>query len=205
MLNENQVVGEEILPDTIAENLRVYNIAAKIKRLRLRKSIGLAELGRHTSLSPAMLSKLENGHVIPTLQTLTRIALVFSVGLDYFFSSEDLKKATIVRAEERQQFPETMGGKEPVYLFQCLDFKAVDRKSSAFIADFKPNPPEDVPTHQHEGSEFVHVLSGTLGIKIDGQESQIQTGDSIYFDPSLPHGYRQIGKAPCRAIVFTVP
>jgi transcriptional regulator with XRE-family HTH domain len=48
--------------------------------------MGLVELGRHTGLSPAMLSKIERGQLFLTLPTLLRIALVFSVGLDFFFS-----------------------------------------------------------------------------------------------------------------------
>ena len=53
--------------------------------LRLRKKMGLVELGRHSGLSAAMLSKIERGRLVPTLPTLLRIALVFSVGLDHFF------------------------------------------------------------------------------------------------------------------------
>jgi transcriptional regulator with XRE-family HTH domain len=47
--------------------------------------MGLVELGKHTGLSAAMLSKLERGKLFPTLPTLLRIALVFGVGLEYFF------------------------------------------------------------------------------------------------------------------------
>jgi transcriptional regulator with XRE-family HTH domain len=46
--------------------------------------MGLVELGRHTGLSPAMRSKIERGQRFPTLPTLPRIAMVFSVGLDFF-------------------------------------------------------------------------------------------------------------------------
>ncbi|MBK6765089.1 MAG: helix-turn-helix transcriptional regulator [bacterium] len=70
--------------DTLTPYLAQYSLGEKIRRLRLRKNLGLVELGRHTGLSAAMLSKLENNHVVPTLQTLSRIALVFSVGLDHF-------------------------------------------------------------------------------------------------------------------------
>lgn len=70
----------------VQESLRPYAIADKLRTLRLRHSMGLAQLAEHTGFSPAMLSRLENGRLVPTLPTLTRIALVFSVGQDYFFS-----------------------------------------------------------------------------------------------------------------------
>jgi transcriptional regulator with XRE-family HTH domain len=205
MLNDSEMMAQETPVSTIEENLRGYNISAKIRRLRLRKAMGLAELGKHTGLSPAMLSKLENGHAIPTIQTLLRIALVFAVGLDYFFSDDNLKRISVIRAAERQEFHEKMGGIETTYRFQSLDYKAVDRKSSAFIADFYSMPPEDVPLHEHVGSEFIYVMEGTLGIMMEGQETALTAGDSAYLDPSYKHGYRRIGGASCRAIVVTVP
>ena len=48
------------------------------------KKLGLAQLGEHTGLSPALLSKIERGNLFPTLPTLLRIAMVFGVGLEHF-------------------------------------------------------------------------------------------------------------------------
>ena len=75
--------------DTITNGLKTYAIGSKLRRLRLRKSMGLVELSQHTGLSPALLSKLERDLMHPTLPTLLRIALVFSVGLEYFCSEGD--------------------------------------------------------------------------------------------------------------------
>ena len=75
-------------PDPISENLQRYSIGEKLRTLRLRKNMGLVELSKHTGLSAALLSKLERGKLFPTLPTLLRIAMVYSVGLDYFFTDE---------------------------------------------------------------------------------------------------------------------
>ena len=77
-----------MLSETLAKGLGDYAIGDKLRALRLKKSMGLVELGRHTGLSAAMLSKVERGKLFPTLPTLLRIALVFSVGLEYFFSDD---------------------------------------------------------------------------------------------------------------------
>src|SRR5258706_14226410 len=63
-------------------------IGERIKHLRLRKSMGLVELGRHTGLSASFLSQLETGRVVPTLRNLARIAMGFSKDLSYFFDPE---------------------------------------------------------------------------------------------------------------------
>src|SRR5579872_7337262 len=92
--------------DTIRTELNKYGIGPKLRRLRLRKSMGLLELSKHTGLSPALLSKLERDVMHPTLPTLTRIAMVFSVGLEYFFNSEPKPVLEIVRKKDRLCFPD---------------------------------------------------------------------------------------------------
>ena len=102
-----------------------------------------------------------------------RIALTFSVGLEHFFSDDVKKKITVVRKDEREMFHEMMDGKKTAYNFSCLDYKAVERRSSAYMAEFLAMPPEDVPTHTHQGSEFLYVLEGKLGLKVEAQEIQL--------------------------------
>ncbi|HEX8797770.1 MAG TPA: helix-turn-helix transcriptional regulator, partial [Terriglobales bacterium] len=95
---------------TIEDNLRCYQIGAKLRALRLKKSMGLVELGKHTGLSPALLSKLERDKLYPTLPTLLRVAMVFSVGLDHFFADESKRPAAaVVRKNERIRLPERPG------------------------------------------------------------------------------------------------
>ena len=192
--------------DTLTRYLSQYAFGEKIRRLRLKKSMGLVELGKHTGLSAAMLSKLENNHVIPTLQTLSRIAMVFSVGLDHFFMDPALhKNIQVTRAKERMELEEKLKGKSVVYRFQCLDYPANDRKSSSYLALFNDVSEGPVAMHSHVGTEFIYLESGALEIDVDGEIVQLEAGDSAHFDGSLPHSYRKIGKEMCRAIVVTVP
>lgn len=183
-----------------------YRIGHKVRRLRLGRSMGLVELGRHTGLSASMLSKIETGKCLPTLPTLQRIALVFSVGLDHFFGGEDDKPTcAVVRREERLKFPEKLGAKAPGYWFESLDFPAVNRALNAYHAEFEAARDAGSSTHEHEGVEFVYVIEGTLGLWYDGKETRLEQGDAIYLDASHAHGYRRIGDVPCRGIVVTVP
>ena len=69
----------ETSEETIRRTLTTYEIGRKLKYLRLRKKIALADLGKHTGLSASMISQLENGKLIPTLPTLARIGMVFDV------------------------------------------------------------------------------------------------------------------------------
>ena len=189
---------------TIEDNLRPYQIGPKLRALRLKKSMGLVELGQHTGLSPALLSKLERDKLYPTLPTLLRIALVFSVGLDYFFTDESKRHtAAVIRKGERIRLPERPGVSDVAYYFESLDYKCNDRRTNAYLADFQAVAADKLRPHQHPGSEFVLVVKGKLGLSIGINSYELDSGDSIYFDSTVPHTYCRIGKAPCQAMIVT--
>lgn len=195
-----------MLSETLQKGLSDYAIGGKLRALRLKKKMGLVELGRHTGLSAAMLSKVERGKLFPTLPTLLRIALVFSVGLEYFFFDDQRRHiVAIVRRADRKRFPERPDGRDISFHFESLDFAAVERKLNAYYAEFESLPAGKARKHQHSGVEFLSVLRGKLEIHIGPDEHILEAGDSIYFDSSLPHSYRKASQKPCGAIVVTVP
>lgn len=190
---------------TIVEGLQPYALGEKLKALRLKKSMGLVELGKHTSLSAAMLSKLECGKLFPTLPTLLRIAMVFGVGLDYFFTDERKHHVvTIARKAERMRFPEAPDrGNSVAYHFESLNFKATERKLNAFYAEFESIPAEDARTHLHAGVELLYLIAGKLELTIGSDIYILDSGDAIYFDATVRHTYRRIGKKSCSAVIAT--
>jgi transcriptional regulator with XRE-family HTH domain len=192
--------------ETISQGLGRYSIGEKLHTLRLRKSLGLVELSKQTGLSAGLLSKLERGKLFPTLPTLLRIALVYGVGLDHFFTDERKRRvASVVRKQERVRFPERPGAQEVPYYFECLDYGATDRKLNAFVADFEEIPPEKLRSHQHAGVEFLYVMKGSLTLKIGGDEFSLDAEDAIYFDSGVQHSYRRRGSKQCSAVIVTVP
>lgn len=188
----------------LKETLDRYHVGDKLKHLRLRRKMGLVELGRHTGLSAALLSKLEHGKLYPTLPTLSRIALVFSVGLDHFFNDEREKRTfALARKRDRLRFPQWPEIEPCAFDFESLDFPATDRKFNAYLAEFHSVPVEKIYIHQHAGVEFIYVVAGKLGLQVGASHEILDAGDSLYFDAQLPHGYSRVGLKPCSAIVIT--
>jgi len=194
-----------MLTTTLTAGLTRYEIGPKVRALRLKKKMGLVELGRHTGLSPALLSKLERGRLFPTLPTLLRIALVFSVGLEYFFlEAREQPVRVVVRKADRQRFPDRAGAKAPAYHFECLDFPASERPMNSYYVEFD-GAPASAP-HRHSGMELIYVLHGRLAVGFDGEaegEEVLDAGDSMYFDADRLHHYRRRGGNRCAAVVVT--
>ncbi|MCM3881143.1 MAG: XRE family transcriptional regulator [Vicinamibacterales bacterium] len=193
-----------MLSATLKAGLSGYDIGTKIRSLRLKKKLGLVELGQHTGLSPAMLSKIERGRLFPTLPTLLRIALVFSVGLEFFFASAREKPLiAVVRKAQRVRLPERPGARQVAYRFESLDYPATERRFNSYYAEFLPAAADDLRPHTHPGVEFIYALVGTLSVHIGDDEYALHAGDSMYFDSTVPHSYRRSAGRACNAIVVT--
>ncbi len=194
-----------MLTRTLVEGLERYHIGPKLRALRLKKKVGLVELGQHTGLSPALLSKVERGRLFPTLPTLLRIALVFGVGLEHFFVNQEEPIPIIVRRRDRLRFPSQPGARTPAYHFESLDYPATDRPMSAYFVQFEratSQHPHGLP-HQHPGVELIYLISGRLSVTVDEQTHTLAAGDSMYLMGERRHSYARVGPARCTGVVVT--
>ena len=124
--------------------------------------MGLVELGHHSGLSPALLSKLERGRLFPTLPTLLRIALVFSVGLEFFFAGAREKPLVAWSAKRRACACQSVPvASDSSYWFESLDYPATERRFNSFFAEFLPAGARRSPgCTTHPGVEFIYALHG---------------------------------------------
>jgi len=199
-----QTSNEQIDPVNAESFIAEKHIGERIKRLRLKKSMGLVELGKHTGLSASFLSQLETGRVVPTLRNLARIAMVFSKDLSYFFESEPHTVFRIHKKNERVRLPQT-GVDDPTYYFESLGYMVPDRHLDPYYAEFVPlKKNTDVRPHVHPGYEFLYLLDGELEIRHGDKIHLLEAGDSVYFDASTPHSYRCAGKTPAISIIVTM-
>ena len=190
--------------ETAERFIEEKRIGERIKRLRLKKSMGLVELGKHAGLSASFLSQLETWRVVPTLRNLARIAMVFSKDLSYFFETEPQPMFRVHRRRERVRLPQT-GVDSPTYFFESLGYMVPDRHMDPYFAEFVPSAPNAEPkAHLHPGFEFLYVLDGELTIRHGEHESKLDAGDAVYFDASTPHSYLCASKRPAGAIIVTM-
>jgi transcriptional regulator with XRE-family HTH domain len=204
MIKSEETQKTQVDPETAERFIAEKRIGERIKRLRLKKSMGLVELGKHTGLSASFLSQLETGRVVPTLRNLSRIAMVFSKDLSYFFETEPNALFRIHRRSERVRLPQT-GVNDPTYYFESLGYMVPDRHMDPYFAEFIPLSREIEPkAHMHPGFEFLYMLDGDLEIHHGDQSCTLEAGDAVYFDASTPHSYQCAGKKPANAIIVTM-
>ncbi len=62
------------------------NIGETIRNFRLQKGMSQGDIEKRTGLLRCYLSRVENGHTIPSLDTLAKIAAAMDVPLGNFFA-----------------------------------------------------------------------------------------------------------------------
>ena len=209
-MSDQPETGSEVMhktqadPDAAERFITEKRLGERIRRLRLKKSMGLVELGRHTGLSASFLSQLETGRVVPTLRNLARIAMVFSKDLSYFFESEPAAIFRVHRKKDRVRMPQT-GVEPPTYTFESLGYMVPDRYMDPYFAEFVPLPAQVEPkSHMHTGFEFLYMLAGELAVRHGDHEATLTAGDAVYFDAGTSHSYHCVGSKPAEAIIVTM-
>lgn len=204
ILRSEETQKTQVDTETTERFISEKRIGERIKRLRLKKSMGLVELGRHTGLSASFLSQLETGRVVPTLRNLARIAMVFSKDLSYFFETEPQAMFRVHRKKERVRLPQT-GTETPTYFFESLGYMVPDRHMDPYFAEFIAMPPQHEPkAHMHPGFEFLYVLDGELAIHHGENRVVLEAGDAVYFDSSTAHSYICNGAKSANALIVTM-
>jgi transcriptional regulator with XRE-family HTH domain len=175
------------------------SIGQKIRRLRLKRSMGLSELGRQVGLSASFLSQLENGRVVPTIKHLALIALVFKKELSYFFKDESEKIFRVTRGKDRIRL--SVG---EFLLSDSMSVLVPDRHIVPCVADFLPGI-EGAAFHPQifAGLELVYVISGGLTLSTENQSELLGTEDSAWIDGGSTRQYQCHGDKPARALIVT--
>ena len=65
------------------------NIGETIRNYRLQKGMSQGDIEKRTGLLRCYLSRVENGHTIPSLDTLAKIATAMDLALAQFFNEHD--------------------------------------------------------------------------------------------------------------------
>ncbi len=194
------------MPEKIKKVLKDLGIGKKIKKLRQEKGLTLQELSEKTGLSKGLISQIENEQVSPPISTLMKIANGLNVEISYFFEQDEpTEKITVVRKNERISSGRRgiKGNINIGYSYELLAHKRPHKHMEPFLVTFEPKERDDVIMFNHEGEEFHFVLEGKLEMIAENHEPIIlEEGDSLYFDSSIPHGFRALEGKPAKTLTI---
>lgn len=178
-------------------------IGNKLRQIRKEKNFNLSELSARSSVSIPMLSKIENGRLIPTLPTLLQMLRALQVDLNEFFqdinSDSDFPGYFMIKGDslERIEKEENTVGFEYSFIFS-----EVLERSSMEISHLRLMPGAQREKLTTAGMEYVYLLRGEIEFDLDGNTFSMAEGDSIFFDGNIPHVPTNSGLGPAELLVF---
>jgi transcriptional regulator with XRE-family HTH domain len=151
------------------------NVGPRLRDLRSRREVTLAELSESTGISKSTLSRLESGQRRATLELLLPIARAHRVPLDELVGAPET-------GDPRVRLPaRSMAGMTAIPLTRqpggLQAFKLVLERGGT------PDP------RSHEGYEWLYVLAGRLRLVLAEHDLVLKRGEAAEFDTRLPHWF----------------
>jgi transcriptional regulator with XRE-family HTH domain len=179
------------------------SIGSQVRALRKKNDMTVLDLATQSDLSIGMLSKIENGGISPSLATLQALAKALNVPIGTFFAKFDEKHdATYVRSGKGLQIERR--GTSSGHLYQLLGHSV---KSDIAVEPYLitlTDEADPYPIFEHEGVEFIYMLSGEVGYRHADKTYILKRGDSLFFDSKAPHGPEDLRKLPMQYLSIII-
>ena len=169
----------------------------RFRRLRLKRGLSLAQVARATGVSVGFLSALERGQMRSSIATLQRIARFYKTNILSMFETNG-DAPSLVRPSQRKVLETS-----PNVRMELLAWGNTTMEPHLFR--IKPGGSSG-ESYTHEGEEFLHVLRGEFEIWLHNQgRYRLKPGDSLYFESSTPHRWKNPGRAEAWILWVNTP
>lgn len=151
-----------------------------MRRLRRERGWRLEDLAERTGFSRPYLSRLESGERQPSLTALFSVARAYGVSFSNLFEPEpEAESGVVVRAGGPSQ-----RGNGLIYTNLSAGNLTFNLQPLRVVV---PAEREEDAVYQHEGEQWLYVLSGRLCLNLAGEEILLDPGDAAHFDADRPH------------------
>jgi DNA-binding transcriptional MerR regulator/mannose-6-phosphate isomerase-like protein (cupin superfamily) len=169
----------------------------RFRRLRMRRGLSLAQVARATGVSVGFLSALERGQMRSSISTLRRIARFYKTNLLSLFET-DGESQPHVRPSQRKILETSPGVRMELLAWGNMAMEP-------HLFRIKPGGGSG-ESYSHEGEEFLHVLRGQFEICLNpGERYLLKPGDSLYFESSTPHRWKNPGRSEAWILWVNTP
>lgn len=159
-----------------------------VQKLRKHSRLTLNDLAQKSGLSLSAVSKIENGQVSPTYETIQRLAVGLNVDVTELFGSTTNKPGAAGRMVVTRR-GEGILQKTPHYEYEMLSAELSTKQFTPLLTHVRARSIKEFSEIQgHRGEEFFYVLSGEVMLHTEHYAPvRLFPGDSSYFDSTMGH------------------
>lgn len=164
-------------------------IGRNIRAIRLKESMTQQQLADACALSKGMISKVENGAVVPAIATLQKIAVALHVKVSDLIESTNQVPSvmTVNPFANLNSFIKTQMG---YWMFNpAVGLTDVATQPILIIAKENEVKPHLVC---HPGEEYIFIFDGEMTFAVGGQVHLLRRGDSLFFEGTQSHGIASV-------------
>ena len=160
-------------------------IGPRLRQLRLRRNLSLAQVAEAVEISVGFLSAMERSQMSGSVGTLRKLARFYKTNILDFYEANGASGRRVRPADRK-----VLEAGEGVRM-ELLAWGDTVMEPHLFRIAPEAGSGE---SYSHEGEEFIYVLRGDLEITVDGEGYRLKSGDSFYFESATPHRWKNPGK-----------
>jgi len=174
-----------------------------IHRLRKERKMTLLELSTRSGVALATLSRVENGIMTGTLDSHMHICEALEISLPELYRDLALSKKQ-VEVQTKNARPDVFVH-DKTATSEMLASKILNKKMMPLLIKLNKGG----ATHKEETKpgveKFIYVLDGKITADIGEEKYNLTKGDTLYFESSIPHYFKNAGTGESRIICVVCP
>jgi transcriptional regulator with XRE-family HTH domain len=172
-------------------------LAERLQQLRAEKDLSLQALAERSGISRATLSRIENGEVSPTAETLGALAAAYAMTMSRLLAPVERQfQALIVRDQQSVWRDPGRGFTRHVVSppSGALAVEIIRCELAAHQSIFYEKPPVNGLEHH------LTMLSGSLTVSVEGDTYRLKPGDCLRYRLFGPSRF-ETGRSPASYLI----
>jgi transcriptional regulator with XRE-family HTH domain len=177
-------------------------IGKVVRENRTNQGLTIAELAEQSGLSRSMVSKIENGQVSTSLESMVSISRSLGISLSTLFRNFEGQEGNAQHVKAGTGMEVVRRGTTKGHTYHLLAYDQGPVKLFEPFLISMDDESEIFPTFEHPGTEFIYMLQGKMEYRHGNRSYVLQPGDAFTFRGSVPHGPERLIKLPIRFITI---
>jgi len=179
-------------------------IGRAARRIREELELTLANVAQHAGISSGMLSRLETGHVNPSLETIVALAEALGVRPALLLQEVGEVESDVQHVPDGEGLEVVRRGTKRGHTYHLLAAQRGPVKVFEPFLVTLTDRSEVFPGFQHTGTEFIYILSGEIRYRHGKSSHLLKAGDSLTFRGDVAHGPERLVKVPIRMLSIII-
>ncbi|MBW1828707.1 MAG: helix-turn-helix transcriptional regulator [Deltaproteobacteria bacterium] len=168
------------------------SVGGKIKNARLTKGVALDFVANETGFSTEYLESVETGGTMPPVGAILQIARALDIDSALLLKEQDTGMTDRIKASSKRT---------DNYAYKTLTPGVEKKHLKAFQITIDPMQDHSGVSYQHEGEEFVYVLSGKIQVLVGDNVNILVEGDSLHFNSGIRHKLSNLAEEKALLVV----